>query len=78
MNPEKTALILVGYRNDYFRENGKVHGVFENPSATDTVLANTLAFISSLAEQGRRSSRRRSCSPPTTGPWPVPSASSTR
>lgn len=52
MNPAKTALILVGYQNDYFRDNGKVHGVFENPTATDTVLANTLAFVRDLLAAG--------------------------
>ena len=52
MNPSKTALILVGYQNDYFREDGKVHGVFENPTATDEVLANTLAFVRALNEVG--------------------------
>ena len=52
MNPAKTALILVGYQNDYFRDNGKVHGVFENPTATDTVLASTLAFVRDLLAQG--------------------------
>ena len=52
MNPRTTALILVGYQNDYFREDGKVHGVFENPTATDDVLANTLTFVRGLLASG--------------------------
>ena len=52
MNPAKTALIMVGYQNDYFRDNGKVHGVFENPNATSEVLDHTLAFVRGLLAEG--------------------------
>jgi nicotinamidase-related amidase len=52
MNPDKTALILVGYQNDYFAENGILRGVFENPNSVDNVLNNTLAFIRALAPTG--------------------------
>ena len=45
MNPETTALILVGYQNDYFAANGILRGVVEEPNRVDSVLANTLAFI---------------------------------
>lgn len=48
MNPESTALILVGYQNDYFAPNGILRGVVEEPNRVDTVLANSLAFIRSL------------------------------
>ena len=52
MNPDKTALILVGYQNDYFAENGILRGVFENPNSVDNVLNNTLAFIRALEPTG--------------------------
>jgi len=47
MNPENTALILIGYQNDYFEENGILHSVIE--SDAKTVLANTLETLQSLA-----------------------------
>ncbi|MEN9632838.1 MAG: hypothetical protein RL077_1242, partial [Verrucomicrobiota bacterium] len=31
MNPATTALILVGYQNDYFAANGILRGVIEEP-----------------------------------------------
>ncbi len=48
MNPESTALILVGYQNDYFAANGILRGVVEEPNRVDSVLANTLAFIRAM------------------------------
>lgn len=49
MNPATTALILVGYQNDYFAGNGILRGVVEEPNRVDTVLANSLAFIAAVA-----------------------------
>lgn len=49
MNPAKTAVILVGYQNDYFAKDGILRGVVENPLGVDTVLNNTLAFIRAAA-----------------------------
>ncbi len=49
MNPAKTALILVGYQNDYFAADGILRGVVEDPTGVDRVLDNTLAFIRALA-----------------------------
>jgi nicotinamidase-related amidase len=48
MNPAKTALILVGYQNDYFAKDGILRGVVEDPTGVDWVLENTLAFIRAL------------------------------
>lgn len=48
MNPATTALILVGYQNDYFAANGILRGVIEEPNRVDTVLANTMALITGL------------------------------
>jgi nicotinamidase-related amidase len=49
MNPKSTALILVGYQNDYFAANGILRGVVEEPNRVDSVLANSLAFIRAMA-----------------------------
>lgn len=48
MNPNTTAVILVGYQNDYFATNGILRGVVEEPNRVDSVLANTLAFIRAM------------------------------
>jgi nicotinamidase-related amidase len=49
MDPSKTALILVGYQNDYFAKDGILRGVVEDPLTVDRVLDHTLAFIRALA-----------------------------
>jgi nicotinamidase-related amidase len=45
MHPNDTALILVGYQNDYFAKNGVLRGVNEDPKRVDEILSNTLSFI---------------------------------
>jgi nicotinamidase-related amidase len=49
MNAKTTALILVGYQNDYFAANAILRGVVEEPGRVDSVLANSLAFIRAVA-----------------------------
>ncbi|MFO1458922.1 MAG: cysteine hydrolase [Verrucomicrobiota bacterium] len=49
MNPSTTALILVGYQNDYFAPKGILRGVVEEPDRVDSVLANTMAFLRAVA-----------------------------
>lgn len=49
MDPATTALILVGYQNDYFAADGVLRSVVEEPNRVDTVLSNTLALIRRLA-----------------------------
>jgi nicotinamidase-related amidase len=49
MDSAKTALILVGYQNDYFAKDGILRGVVEDPNGVDRVLENTLAFVRALA-----------------------------
>ncbi len=46
MDPRKTALVLIGYQNDYFAEDGILHGVIE--SSTESVLKNTISVIRAL------------------------------
>ena len=48
MNPNTTAVILVGYQNDYFAANGILRGVVEEPNRVDSVLANSLALIRAM------------------------------
>lgn len=45
MNPATTAVILVGYQNDYFARDGILRGVIEDAASVDSVLASTLSFI---------------------------------
>lgn len=52
MNPDTTAMILVGYQNDYFAPNGILRGVIEEPDRVDSVLASTLAFIDAMEDSG--------------------------
>lgn len=49
MHPSDTALILVGYQNDYFAKNGVLRGVVEEPNRVDQVLANSLGFIRTMS-----------------------------
>jgi len=49
MDYAKTALILVGYQNDYFAQNGILRGVVEEPGRVDKVLNQTLALVNKLA-----------------------------
>jgi nicotinamidase-related amidase len=46
---EDTAVILVGYQNDYFAKNGVLRGVVEEPGRVDKVLASTVALLNQLA-----------------------------
>jgi hypothetical protein len=52
MNPNTTALILVGFQNDYFAANGILRGVVEQPNRVDQVLANALTLIRSHLDTG--------------------------
>jgi len=50
MDPKHTALILVGFQNDYFAQDGILRGVVEEPNRVDEVLANTLRFIETMKD----------------------------
>lgn len=50
MDPKHTALILVGFQNDYFAQDGILRGVIEEPNRVDNVLANTLRFIETMKD----------------------------
>ena len=48
MYPDTTALILVGYQNDYFAEDGLLHQVVEESSKLNNVVANTVKLLQEL------------------------------
>jgi nicotinamidase-related amidase len=48
MNFKEIAVILVGYQNDYFAENGILKGVVEEPGRVDEVLKNTISLVKKL------------------------------
>ena len=51
MDYASTALILVGYQNDYFAKDGILRGVVEDPAEVDQVLEKTMRFA--IREGGR-------------------------
>jgi nicotinamidase-related amidase len=50
MNILNTALILVGYQNDYFGKQGVLHQVVEESSTVNNVIANTVDLIDNLPD----------------------------
>ena len=46
---ESTALILVGYQNDYFAPNGILRGVIEEADRVDRTLAHTMDLLEHYA-----------------------------
>ncbi len=50
MNPDNTAVLLVGYQNDYFAPAGILKGVVEEGLGVDRVKAATLAFIDAVSD----------------------------
>ncbi len=50
MHTDTTALILLGYQNDYFASDGSLHGVIEEAARVTGVLSNTLSLIEHLSQ----------------------------
>ena len=50
MQTSKTALILVGYQNDYFAADGILRTAIEESSTTNNVLQNTLRLVEQLKD----------------------------
>ncbi|MFQ6094305.1 MAG: cysteine hydrolase family protein [bacterium] len=48
MDPRQTALVLIGYQNDYFAANGILHAVIEESSRVTGVLSNTIDLVERL------------------------------
>lgn len=50
MTPEQTAIVLVGYQNDYFDENGILRSVVEDNGNIDRVRDATLALLRAVED----------------------------
>ena len=48
MHPQTTALLLIGYQNDYFSPLGVLHQAIEEPARVTGTLRNTLALLDQL------------------------------
>lgn len=48
MNPNKTALILIGYQNDYFSPDGILYSVIEASTKSNQVLENTVNLLTKI------------------------------
>jgi nicotinamidase-related amidase len=48
MDPKHTALVLIGYQNDYFAADGILHQVIEESSRVTGNLANTVDLVKQL------------------------------
>jgi nicotinamidase-related amidase len=48
MDPKHTALVLIGYQNDYFAADGILHQVIEESSRVTGTLANTVDLVARL------------------------------
>ncbi|HFE39370.1 MAG TPA: cysteine hydrolase [Gammaproteobacteria bacterium] len=51
MNANNTAIVLIGYQNDYFSKDGILHAVVEESLNANNVLNNTINLIHSLDGQ---------------------------
>ena len=49
MNPQHTALVLIGYQNDYFATDGVLSRVIEEASRVTGTLANTVDLLERLS-----------------------------
>lgn len=50
MKTDNTAIILVGFQNDYFAKDGVLRGVVEEPGRVDEVLQATLSLIDAVKD----------------------------
>ena len=48
MEIKKTAVVLIGYQNDYFAEDGILRAVIDEPRRINNVLTHTLALIEAV------------------------------
>lgn len=51
MTQSKTAVLLIGFQNDYFAGDGILHQVLESPEQTVGVLTRTLSLLASFEGQ---------------------------
>lgn len=50
MNPNNTALLLIGFQNDYYAPDGILNGVVEASAKASNTLSNTIELIQRLVE----------------------------
>ncbi len=50
MNSDNTALILIGYQNDYFAEDGILRGAIEESVRTNRILENTDRLLDAVVD----------------------------
>ena len=50
MNPSSTAIILIGFQNDYFSTDGILHELLEDSAKTRAVLGRTVKMLESLRD----------------------------
>jgi len=50
MHLSKTAIIFIGYQNDYFADDGILRGAIEESANTNSVLDNTLNLIAAVKD----------------------------
>lgn len=48
MDPKNTAILLIGFQNDYFSSDGILHGVIEASATTVNTVANTSRLLQTL------------------------------
>src|SRR3989442_4000205 len=48
MDPKQTAIVLIGYQNDYFAADGVLHRVIEESSRVTGIIANTVDLVEHL------------------------------
>ena len=49
LDPRRTALLLIGYQNDYFHDAGALHAVVEEGLESNRTLEKTLGMLDALA-----------------------------
>ena len=50
MNPSTTAIILIGFQDDYFSTDGTLHDLLEDSAGTRAVLGRTVGMLKSLRD----------------------------
>lgn len=50
MDPQHTALVLIGYQNDYFASDGVLYQIIEESSRVTGTLANTIDLLERLTD----------------------------
>ena len=52
MKLSKSAIIFIGYQNDYFANDGILRGAIEESANTNDVLENTLSLVRAVKDTG--------------------------